>query len=153
MPDNNASFSGLQPHGPRPPWTPFCPSGPAKGVWGGERNSQSSLGRTPPLQTTPNQHTVLVKTVSLLRQYNINTHCLQAPFSFQLVCQLEAPSTEILEHIHSLFIMCLLHSSLSLPFHSLDYLLNYHALSLQQTFPNLTLSFIFLPIQSMLLPD
>lgn len=56
-------------------------------------------------------------------------------------------------HIHSLFIVWLLHVSLSLPFHSLDYLLNYHALSLQQTFPNLTLYLVFLPIQSILLPD
>lgn len=48
-------------------------------------------------QTTPNQHTVSVKTANLLRKHSIQLHCLSVPPHFHWFFSPKLPLTEILE--------------------------------------------------------
>lgn len=151
--NNSAALSGLQPQSPQPPWTPYLPLALSKGsgVW--REVATAFIRQTPTTKILTKLHHNLGKNSQLV------TRCLRtSPFRAGLpigrssIRNSRAP-TNFSPHIHSFFIMCFLHSSLSLPFHPLDYLLDYHALPLQHTFPNLTPCFKFLPIQSILLPE
>ena len=101
----------------------------------------------------------LSKSSNLLYEHSIQPHDLRAspPLPTGLFIERSSQRNSRAQHLlpshPTVFILCLLQSSLFCPFLYLDDLLDYYTLSSQHTFPNLAPSFRTLPIQFTLLPD